>query len=61
MANDWYETMEDNVKWVVKTAKSVDELAELSEGLENDGWLVRTISVEQLSILASKKMERLDD
>ena len=61
MANDWYETMEDNVKWVVKTAKSVDELAELSEGLENDGWLVRTISVEQLSILASKKLERLDD
>ena len=55
---DWYETMEDNVKWVVKTAKSV---AELSEGLENDGWLVRTISVEQLSILASKKLERLDD
>ena len=61
MANDWYETMEDNVKWVVKTAKSVEELAELSEGLENDGWMVRTISVEQLSILASKKMERLDD
>jgi|TARA_R110000751_G_C13726013_1_gene476002 hypothetical protein len=58
---DWYETMEDNVKWVVKTAKSVEELAELSEGLENDGWLVRTISVEQLSILASKKLERLDD
>ena len=61
MATDWYETMEDNVKWVVKTAKSVEELAELSEGLENDGWLVRTISVEQLSILASKKLERLDD
>lgn len=58
---DWYETMEDNVKWVVKTAKSVEELAELSEGLENDGWMVRTISVEQLSILASKKLERLDD
>ena len=58
--NDWYETMEDNVKWVVKTAKSVEELAELSEGLEKDGWLVRTISVEQLSILASKKLERLD-
>ena len=58
---DWYETMEDNVKWVVKTAKSVEELAELSEGLENDGWMVRTISVEQLSILASKKMDRLDD
>ena len=61
MVNDWYETMEANVKWVVKTAKSVDELAELSEGLENDGWMVRTISVEQLSILASKKLERLDD
>ena len=61
MANDWYETMESNVKWVVKTAKSVAELAELSEGLENDGWMVRTISVEQLSILASKKLERLDD
>ena len=58
---DWYETMEDNVKWVVKTAKSVEELAELSEGLEKDGWMVRTISVEQLSILASKKLERLDD
>ena len=58
---DWYENMDANVKWVVKTAKSVEELAELSEGLENDGWKVRTISVEQLSILASKKMERLDD
>jgi hypothetical protein len=61
MVNDWYENMDANVKWVVKTAKSVEELAELSEGLENDGWKVRTISVEQLSILASKKMERLDD
>tara|TARA_R100001244_G_scaffold61794_2_gene51729 strand:- start:209 stop:391 length:183 start_codon:yes stop_codon:yes gene_type:complete len=58
---DWYENMDTSVKWIVRTAVSTEELARLSEGLENDGWEIRTISIEQLSILASKKAERLDD
>jgi len=62
---DWYETMDDKLysdsKWVIRTAESSEELVKLSEDLENDGWTIRTISMDNLSVLASKRKERLDD
>ena len=59
--NDWYETMETNVRWITREAKDIKELARIAESLENDGWEVRTACAETLTILASKKAERLDD
>lgn len=58
--SDWYETMENDVRWITREAKDIKELAKIAESLEKDGWEVRTASSETLTILASKKTKRID-
>jgi hypothetical protein len=47
--------------WTIKTADDIRQLAVLTEDLENKGWHIETVSVDELTILASKpKTERID-
>jgi 2C-methyl-D-erythritol 2,4-cyclodiphosphate synthase len=47
--------------WTIKTADDIRQLAVITEDLENKGWNIETVSVDELTILASKpKVERID-
>ena len=54
--------MKDTTKmWTIKKADDIRQLAAISEDLENKGWRVETVSVDELTILASKpNVERID-
>ena len=47
--------------WTIKKADDIRHLAARTEDLELKGWKVETVSVDELTILASKpKVERID-
>jgi hypothetical protein len=47
--------------WTIKKADDIRQLAVISEDLENKGWNIETVSVDELTILASKpKVGRID-
>ena len=47
--------------WTIKKADDIRQLAVITEDLENKGWNIETVSVDELTILASKpKVERID-
>ena len=47
--------------WTIKKADDIRQLAVLTEDLELKGWHIETVSVDELTILASKpKVERID-
>lgn len=47
--------------WTIKKADDIRQLAVLTEDLELKGWRIETVSVDELTILASKpKVERID-
>ena len=47
--------------WTIKKADDIRQLAVLTEDLESKGWQIETVSVDELTILASKpKTERID-
>ena len=54
--------MKDTTKmWTIKKADDIRQLAAITEDLENKGWKVETVSVDELTVLASKpKVERID-
>lgn len=54
-------TSDTTKMWTIKTADDIRQLAVLTEDLENKGWHIETVSVDELTILASKpKTERID-
>ena len=59
---DFLNNTQDVTKmWTIKKADDIRQLAAISEDLENKGWKVETVSVDELTILASKpKVERID-
>ena len=54
-------TNDTSKMWTIKKADDVHQLAVITEDLENKGWHIETVSVDELTILASKpKVERID-
>ena len=54
-------TNDTSKMWTIKTADDIRQLAVITEDLENKGWHIETVSVDELTILASKpKAERID-
>ena len=54
-------TSDTTKMWTIKKADDIRQLAVLTEDLESKGWHIETVSVDELTILASKpKVERID-
>jgi 2C-methyl-D-erythritol 2,4-cyclodiphosphate synthase len=54
-------TNDTSKMWTIKKADDIRQLAVITEDLENKGWHIETVSVDELTILASKpKVERID-
>lgn len=54
-------TTDTSKMWTIKKADDIRQLAVISEDLENKGWNIETVSVDELTILASKpKVGRID-
>ena len=54
-------TSDTTKMWTIKKADDIRQLAVLTEDLELKGWRIETVSVDELTILASKpKVERID-
>ena len=54
-------TNDTSKMWTIKKADDIRQLAVFTEDLENKGWHIETVSVDELTILASKpKVERID-
>lgn len=54
-------TSDTTKMWTIKKADDIRQLAVLTEDLELKGWHIETVSVDELTILASKpKVERID-
>ena len=54
-------TNDTSKMWTIKKADDIRQLAVLTEDLELKGWHIETVSVDELTILASKpKVERID-
>ncbi|MEK9699426.1 MAG: hypothetical protein VW270_26850 [Candidatus Poseidoniales archaeon] len=54
-------TNDTSKMWTIKKADDIRHLAVITEDLENKGWHIETVSVDELTILASKpKVERID-
>ena len=54
-------TSDTSKMWTIKKAGDIRQLAVLTEDLELKGWRIETVSVDELTVLASKpKVERID-
>ena len=54
-------TNDTSKMWTIKKADDIRQLAVLTEDLELKGWRIETVSVDELTVLASKpKVERID-
>ena len=54
-------TSDTTKMWTIKKADDIRQLAVLTEDLELKGWHIETVSVDELTVLASKpKVERID-
>ena len=54
-------TNDTSKMWTIKKADDIRQLAVLTEDLELKGWRIETVSVDELTVLASKpKTERID-
>ena len=54
-------TSDTTKMWTIKKADDIRQLAVLTEDLELKGWRIETVSVDELTVLASKpKVERID-
>ncbi len=54
-------TSDTSKMWTIKKADDICQLAVLTEDLELKGWRIETVSVDELTVLASKpKVERID-
>ena len=61
MKNFMDNTSDTSKMWTVKKADDIRQLAVITEDLELKGWKVETVSVDELTILASKpKVGRID-
>ncbi len=54
-------TSDTSKMWTIKKADDIRQLAVITEDLELKGWRIETVSVDELTVLASKpKVERID-
>jgi hypothetical protein len=61
MKNFMDNTSDTSRMWTVKKADDIRQLAVITEDLELKGWHIETVSVDELTILASKpKVGRID-